>query len=55
MAGVNHVPDKAGLYASTGIRTPAFPCFSLSLHPVLNKKERGRAEVVNYLVLRQSP
>ena len=55
MAGVNHVPVKAGLYAYTGIRTTAFPCFFTIFAPSSQQKERGRAEVVNYLVLRQSP
>ena len=55
MAGVNHVPDKADLCASTGIRTTVFPCFFTIFAPGSQQKERGRAEVVNYLVLRQSP
>jgi hypothetical protein len=55
MAGVNHVPVKADLCVSMGIRTPAFSCFFTIFAPSSQQKERGRAEVVNYLVLRQSP
>ena len=38
MAGVNHVPVKADLCASMGIRTPAFSCFFTTFAPSSQQK-----------------
>ncbi len=37
---MNQAPVHSHSYAYAGIRTPAFPIFSLPLHLLFNKKER---------------